>query len=60
MNDTIHMLGSLLQSLKKYLRQTLVFMWNSALWKGSISIIPEILASIDKMFILAGRLGTNL
>ena len=38
-----------LQSFKKYLRQTLVFMWNS-----------EFLARIEKNFILTGRLSTSL
>ena len=44
----------------KYLRQTLVFMWNSGLREGSISIFKEFCASIDKIFILGGRLATWL
>ena len=40
------------QSFTKYLRLTLVFMWNSAL--------QEFFASINNVFILAGRLGTRL
>ena len=49
-----------LQSFTKYLRQTLVFMLNSTLRKSSIAIFQELLASIEKFFILAGRLSTGL
>ena len=45
------------QSLRKYLRQTLVFMRNSALRESPISIFHEFLASIESIFILAERLG---
>ena len=45
-----------LQSLREYLRQSLVFMWNSAMREG----FNFYLASIEKIFILALRLGTNL
>ena len=49
-----------LQSFTKYLRQTLVFMWNGAQAKSIISIFQEIFASIKKIYILAGRLGTRI
>ena len=43
-----------------YLRLTLVFMWNSIVGNGLISVFQEFFASIKKMLILAGRLGTRL
>ena len=51
----------LLQPFAKYLRLTLISMWNSALQeKFLISVFQEFFTSIDKIFILAGRLGTRL
>ena len=55
------------QSFKKYLRPTLVFMWNNALrqkfnfsfGKSSISVFQKIFASTDKIFILGGGIGNN-
>ena len=49
-----------LQSFTKYLRLTLVFMWNGAQAKSIISIFQEIFAGVKKIYILAGRLGTRL
>ena len=48
------------QPFTKYLRLTLVSMWNSAHGKSLISVFQKFLASIDKVFILAGGLGTRL
>ena len=51
-----------LQSFTKYLKQTLAFMWNSAIrekFTRKFFIFLELLASIDKIFILAGRQGSN-
>ena len=48
--------------LKKYLRLSLVFMWNSAQWENFnfyFSIFQEFSSSIDKAFILARGLGTG-
>ena len=45
---------------KIYLRQTLVLVWNSALRKSSTSIFEQFFASIDKILIFWGRLGTRL
>ena len=46
---------------QKYLRQTLDFIWNSPLRKkGSISTFLELFTSIDKIFILGGRLNATL
>ena len=50
----------LLQSWPKYMRQTLVLVSNSALREGLISIFKQLFASIDKIFILGGRLGSML
>ena len=41
-----------LQSFTKYLRETLVFKWNSALMKKLIYVFLEIFAGADKVFIL--------
>ena len=49
-----------LQPFAKYLRRTLVFMRNSALREKLSSIFREFFASISKISILAGRLGTGL
>ena len=49
-----------LQPFAKYLRRTLVFMRNSALREKLSSIFQEFFASISKISILAGRLGTGL
>ena len=49
-----------LQSFTKNLTLTLVFMWNSALQKSLISVFQEFFACINKIYILAGRLGTRL
>ena len=35
-------------------------MWNSIVGNGLISVFQEFFASIKKMLILAGRLGTRL
>ena len=35
-------------------------MWSSALWEGLISICQEIFASVGKVCIVAGGLGTGL
>ena len=48
------------QPFIKYLRLTLVSMRNRALGKSLISVLQRFFASIDKIFILAGRLGTRL
>ena len=48
-----------LQSLAKYLRLTLVFMWNSALRKSSISVFQKIFTSTDKIFISWEGLSTR-
>ena len=49
----------LLQPFTKYLRLTLVSMWNSALQESLISVFQEFFASIDNI-ISAGRMGTRL
>ena len=49
-----------LQSVAKYLRLTLIFMWNSAPPKKLIAIFWVISASTNKFFILAGGMGTGL
>ena len=36
------------QSVTKYLRLTLVFMWNSALWENLIANFEDFFASIKK------------
>ena len=48
-----------LQSFTEYLRLTLVFMYSS-LREKLISVFQEFFASITKIFILAGGLGTRL
>ena len=49
------------QPFTKYLRQTLVFMWNSALWeKFNFFSSAVLFANNDKIFILGGKLGTRL
>ena len=48
------------QQLTRILRLTLVFMQNSAQRKSLISSVQDFSASINKMLILAGRLGTRL
>ena len=48
------------QPWTKYLRENLVLMCNSVLWKSSISISQNVFASIDKIFILGGRISTRL
>ena len=50
-----------LQSWTKYLRQTLVFMWRRALPKKvQFLFFNKFFASIDKSFVLEGRLSTRL
>ena len=49
-----------LQPFTKYLRLTPVSMWNSALQEKFNICLSRGFASIDKTFILAGRLGTRL
>ena len=49
-----------LQSWTKYLRQTLVFMWNSIIRVNFNSIFQQFFASINKIFLLGGRLGATL
>ena len=46
-----------LQSFTKYLRLTLVFMWNSALREKFIFCFQGFLVGINGMLILAGGLG---
>ena len=46
------------QKLAKYLRPALGFKWNSG--QRLISVFREFSASINKIFILKGRLGTKL
>ena len=47
------------QSFTKDLSLTLVFMRNSALRSSLISAFKEFYANINKVFLLAGRLGTR-
>ena len=47
------------QWFKKYLRQTLGFMWNRALRQSAISVFQDIFASTDKIFILGEGLSTR-
>ena len=53
------------QSFMRFLKQILVFMWNSnsceiaPYGKSSICFFQEFLASGEKKFILTGRLGTS-
>ena len=47
------------QSWTKYLRETLVLTWNSALW-WKVNYFSTFFVSIDKIFILAVRLSTRL
>ena len=57
------LMGSLLnlQSFTKYLRSILAFMWSSALRKKfNFCFFQGFFPSIDKIFILAGRLDTRL
>ena len=49
-----------LQPFPKYMRLTLVSMWNSALREKFNFCFSRTFASIDKIFILAGRLGRGL
>ena len=49
-----------LQSFSKYLRQTLDFMWNSKIQESFNIYISADFASINKIFILRGRMGTSL
>ena len=49
-----------LQPFTKYLRLTLVFLWNSALREKFNFCFSRVFASIDKISILAGRLGARL
>ena len=49
-----------LQSFTKYLRVILVSMWNSILQENLTFIFQNFLADINKIFILAGILGTRL
>ena len=48
------------QSFTKYSRLTLVFLWNSALSEKLNFYFSKGFASINKIFILGGRLGTRL
>ena len=47
-------------SFTKYLRLTLVFRGNSALWGKFNFFFSSIFAAINKIFIWPGRLGTRL
>ena len=49
-----------LQSGTGYLRLALVFVWNARRGKGLVAIFRDFFASIGKIFILAGGLGTGL
>ena len=49
-----------LQPWRKYLREALFFMWNTALRENYNFYFLSVFASIDKIFILGGRLGTRL
>ena len=50
----------LLQSWRKYVRQTLVLMWNSAVQQNFNFSFSAVTASIKKTFGLGGRLCTSL
>ena len=50
----------ILQSLSKYLRLTLVFMWNSWILEKFNFCVARVFASINKICILSGRLATGL
>ena len=47
------------QTVTKYLRLALVLRWNSQLWEKIIAIFWTFFASINRIFIFAGRLGTS-
>ena len=49
--------SSLLQSWPKYMRQTLMLVWNSALRENFNFNFEQFFAYIDKIFILRGRLS---
>ena len=49
-----------LQQFAGYLGLTLLFMWDSALREGLLSVFQEIFASVNKIFILAGGLAAGL
>ena len=49
-----------LQTFKKYLKLTLVFMWDIALREIFDFCFSRAFASINKIFVLAGWLGTSL
>ena len=50
----------IVQSFTKYLRLTLVFMWNSWLREKFNFCAARVFASINKIFILSGRLASRL
>ena len=50
----------ILQSFTKYLRLTLVFMWNSWRREKFNFCVARVFASINKICILSGRLATGL
>ena len=56
----LNRLDNKLQSFTRYLRLTLVFLWNSVLRKGLIFVFQEFFANINKIFNLEGRQGTRL
>ena len=58
-NTQISKYSAFLKSFAKYYKLTVVFMWNSGL-KGLTTAFQYFFASINKAFILAGRLGTGL
>ena len=58
-NGIIHFSWEL-QTFKKYLKLTLVFMWDIALREKIDFCLSRAIASIKKIFVLAGRLGTSL
>ena len=49
----------MLQPPTKYLRQTLVILWNSPLREKFNFYFQEIFASMDKIFLLRERLGAR-
>ena len=51
---------SILQSFARYLGLTLVFVLNSALQEKFNFCFSRVFASIDKIFSLAGKLGTRI
>ena len=59
--DVLFLSETKLQSRTRYLRQTVIFLCEIAHYvKNSISIFKECCASIDKIFILEGKMSTWL